>query len=133
MSATKPKLLVVDDETDMLDFLERVLRARFCVTRTSSPEDALALLKSGEYEVLVTDQKMPRMTGLELLERIGDRYPTLVKILISGFAEMPEIKRAVDRRSIHNYVVKPVDGERLLTAIEEAYAVRDGRPFEPVE
>jgi DNA-binding NtrC family response regulator len=123
----RKKLLIVDDEPDMLDFLERVLRRRFDVHRTSSAEDALALLRAGEFEVLVTDQKMPRVTGLELLARLGDRCPNLVKVLISGYTEVPDIERAVDQGRIHNYVLKPVDGERLVEAIDEAYAVRDGR------
>jgi YesN/AraC family two-component response regulator len=61
---------------------------------------------------VITDQKMPQITGVELLERIGERYPFLVKVLLSGFTEVPEIQRAVDRGGIHNYVVKPVDSEK---------------------
>ncbi|MCG8420612.1 MAG: response regulator [Proteobacteria bacterium] len=133
MASNKPKLLVVDDEPDMLDFLERVLRRQFTVSRTSSAETALELLSTGEYEVLVTDQKMPKVSGLELLERIADRYPSLVRVLISGFTEVPEIQRAVRKSTIHNYILKPVDSRKLLRAIEDAYEVRDGKPFVPPE
>lgn len=130
----KKKLLIVDDEPDMLDFLERVLRSRFDVSRTSSAEEALGWLDAGGYAVLVTDQKMPRVSGLELLERIGDRCPGLVKILISGYTENPAIVRAVDQGRIHAYILKPVDSVRLLEAIDEAYAVRDGtKPFEKID
>jgi len=136
MSADSPKkkLLIVDDEPDMLDFLERVLRSRFEVSRTSSAEEALGWLDGGDYAVLVTDQKMPRVSGLELLGRLGNRCPGLVKILISGYTEDPDIARAVDHGQIHNYVLKPVDSTRLLDAIDEAYAVRDGtKPFEKLD
>lgn len=133
MAAGKPKLLVVDDEPDMLDFLERVLRRRFSVTRTNSAETALELLSTEEYEVLVTDQKMPKISGLELLERIAGKYPKLVRVMISGFTEVPEIQRAVRKNTIHNYVLKPVDSRKLLLAIEYAYEVRDGKPFRPPE
>jgi DNA-binding NtrC family response regulator len=130
----KPKLLIIDDEPDMLDFLERVLRRRFQITRTSNPEVALRELRSGAYEVFVTDQKMPRMNGLDLLDELGQGGGNLVKILISGFTEVPDIQRAVERGQIHNYVLKPVDSDRLLEAVDEAYAVRDGgRPLEPPE
>jgi DNA-binding NtrC family response regulator len=128
-SASKPRLLVVDDEPDMLDFLERVLRQRFQIRRCSTAEEALSELERGGYDVLVTDQKMPRVSGIELLERIGGRFPTLVKVLISGYTEVPEVQRAIERCRIHNYIVKPVDSERLLEAIDEAYAIRDGRPW----
>lgn len=116
----KPRLLVVDDEPDMLDFLERVFRAEFSVTRASNAEEALTILAGGGFRVLVTDQKMPRMTGVELLEQIRDVHPGLVKILLSGFTDLPEIQRAIERCGIHAYVVKPVDSDRLRQAVREA-------------
>jgi DNA-binding NtrC family response regulator len=121
----KPRLLIVDDEPDMLDFLERVLRRRFSIARCESAEDALHALDGERFEVLITDHKMPRLSGLELLDRISSTSPEVVKVLISGFAEEPDIDRARARDHIHSYVVKPVDSQRLLLAIDEAYAVRD--------
>lgn len=132
MPVAKPKLLVVDDELDMLDFIERVLRRRFDVTRCRNAEKALEMLESGDYEVLITDQKMPHLSGLELLERIGNRFPSLVRVLLSGFTEVDEIQRAVERCTIHNYILKPVDTRRLLHAIDEAYEVRDGKLHKPL-
>jgi YesN/AraC family two-component response regulator len=104
----------------MLDFLERVFRSEYAVTRASSAEEALEELGRERYAMVITDQKMPHITGVELLERIGERYPSLVKVLLSGFTEVPEIQRAVDRGGIHNYVVKPVDSEKLKAAVKEA-------------
>lgn len=133
MSAVKPRLLVVDDEPDMLEFVERVARRRFDVTPCPSAEEALAELASGAYDVLITDQKMPRVSGLELLGRIAGSYPRLVRVLLSGFTDLPDIQRAVAECHVHAYVLKPVDSHRLLEAIEQAYRVRDGAPFEPPE
>jgi DNA-binding NtrC family response regulator len=116
----KPRLLIVDDEPDMLDFLERVFRAEYTVVRASSAEEALDELSKHKFKLVITDQKMPHITGVELLERIGERYPSLVKVLLSGFTEVPEIQRAVERGGIHNYVVKPVDSEKLRAAVAEA-------------
>jgi adenylate cyclase len=116
----KPHLLIVDDEIDMLDFLERVFRADYAITRATSAEEALEELDRQTFALVITDQKMPHITGVELLERIGERQPQLVKVLLSGFTEVPEIKRAVDRGGIHNYVVKPVDSEKLRAAVKEA-------------
>jgi adenylate cyclase len=127
--ANKPRVLIVDDEPDMLDFLQRVLRRRFVVTRCRNAEEALECLARDEYAVLITDQKMPRVSGLELLERIGDQQPQLVKLLISGFSDVPDIQRAVERGGIHNYILKPVDSQKLLEAVDEAFRVRDGKPF----
>jgi adenylate cyclase len=120
--ADRPKLLVVDDEPDMLDFLARVFRQEYDVTLCSNAADALTALESEHYDVLVTDQKMPQMSGLELLERIGDRHPELVKVLLSGFTDVPEIERLVAELKLHCYVVKPIDSERLHEAVAEALA-----------
>lgn len=129
----KPKLLMVDDEPDMLDFLQRVLRRRFAVDRASSAADALQLLAAGDYEVLITDQKMPNMSGLDLLADIRDKYPDLVRVLLSGFTDVQAVRLAVERCGIHNYILKPVDSQKLLEAIDKAYRVRDGEAFEATE
>lgn len=129
-SPDKPRILVVDDEPDMLDFIERVTRRRFDVTRCPNGEDALALLAEREFDVLITDHKMPRMTGLELLERLADRYPTMVRVLLSGYTDVPEVHRAGASGRVHHYVLKPVDSRALLAGIDHAYKVRDGEiPF----
>ena len=113
---------MVDDEPDMLDFLERVFRSEFAVTRANSAEEALAQLRSGHFRVLVTDQKMPRMTGVELLEAIRESHPRLVKILLSGFTDLPDFQRAIERCNIAAYCFKPIDSERLRSAMSEALA-----------
>ena len=133
VATAKPRLLVVDDEPDMLDFLERVFRSEYEIVRANGAEEALATLQgaAGRFDVLVTDQKMPAMTGIELLERIADGtagpHDALVKVLLSGFTDVPEIQRAVERCGIHAYVVKPVDSERLHEAVKEAIDVKAGR------
>mgnify|MGYP000902696674 CR=1 FL=1 len=129
-TSDKPRILVVDDEPDMLDFIERVTRRRFEVTRCANGEDALALLSDRAFDVLITDHKMPRMTGLELLERLGDRHPQMVRVLLSGYTDVPEVHRAGANRHVHHYVLKPVDSRALLAGIDRAYQVRDGTaPF----
>ena len=122
----KPKLLVVDDETDMLDFLERVFRLRYRVKRASSGMEALACLEHERFDVLVTDHKMPEITGVELLEKIRGRYPRMARVLLSGFADLPEIQRAVERCGVQSFVTKPVDSDRLFEALSEAAAQLKG-------
>jgi DNA-binding NtrC family response regulator len=116
----KPQLLLVDDEPDILDFLERALRRRYQVTRFSDPSAALAAVKVRSFDVLITDQKMPGVSGLELLEAVADLHPATVRVLISGFTDVPEIARAVAMARIHNFVLKPVDSEQLFAAIDLA-------------
>jgi DNA-binding NtrC family response regulator len=132
-ASSKPRLLVIDDEPDMLEFVERVTRRRYEVTSCSSADEALAALPEATFDVLITDQKMPRVSGLELLERIAGQYPGMVRLLLSGFTDLPALQRAVERGHVHAYVLKPVDSQRLLAAIDQAHRVRDGAPFVPPE
>jgi DNA-binding NtrC family response regulator len=118
--AEKPRLLLVDDEPDILDFLERALRRSYQVTRFSDPIAALAAVKIRSFDVLITDQKMPGLSGLELLETVADLQPDTVRVLISGFTDVPEITRALALARIHNFLLKPVDSEQLVEAIATA-------------
>jgi DNA-binding NtrC family response regulator len=116
----RPRLLLVDDEPDILDFLERALRRRYQVTRFSDPAAALAAVTVSAFDVLITDQKMPGVSGLELLEVVARLHPDTVRVLISGFTDVPEIAQAVARSRIHNFVLKPIDSEQLVEAIDTA-------------
>jgi DNA-binding NtrC family response regulator len=115
-----PRLLLVDDEADMLDFLERVLRRSFQVYRFTCPVAALSEARATRFDVLITDQKMPALSGLELLEQVAQLQPETVRVLISGFTEVPEIAAALARSHIHNFVLKPIDAIRLIEAIDTA-------------
>lgn len=128
----RARLLVVDDEPDMLDFIERATRRSYDVVRCSNGEAALAVLAAeGAFDVMVTDHKMPRLTGLELLDRIGALYPDMTRVLLSGYAELPDVQRAAATGRVHHYVVKPVDSRTLLAGLAHAQSVHRGAaPFE---
>jgi YesN/AraC family two-component response regulator len=117
---------VVDDEPDMLDFLERATRRSYEVVRCANGEDALAVLAESRFDVMVTDHKMPRLTGLELLDRIGALYPDMTRVLLSGYAELPDVQRAAATCRIDHYVVKPVDSRTLLAGLAYAQSVHRG-------
>jgi CheY-like chemotaxis protein len=122
----RSRLLVVDDEPDMLDFIERATRRSYEVVRCANGEEALALLAESRFDVLVTDHKMPRLTGLELLDRIGPLYPEMTRVLLSGYAELPDVQRAAATGRVHHYVVKPVDSRTLLAGLAHARSVHRG-------
>lgn len=129
--SAKPCVLIVDDEPDMLDFLERVLRRRFEIHRCNSAENALKRLEERTFDVLITDQKMPKVSGIELLEAASENYPEMLRVLISGYTELPTIQHAIQKCRIHNYILKPVDSRKLLEAVDQAYKVREGEPLLP--
>lgn len=112
----------------MLDFIGRVLRRRFAVTTASNPQEALERLSSEEFELVITDHQMPKVSGLEMLAQVGNTGKRQVRIVLSGFAEAPEIQTAMDVGEIHNYILKPIDSRKLLHAVESAYQRRDDAP-----
>ncbi len=119
----KERLLLVDDEDDILDFLERVFRKEYILYRASSGKEALEIIQREPIDILITDQKMPEMTGLELLaemRKVLADYDRIIKILLSGYADVPEIVKAVEEYRIHQYMVKPINSTRLRKAVDEA-------------
>jgi CheY-like chemotaxis protein len=120
------RLLVVDDEPDMLDFIERATRRTYEVVRCQNGEDALAVLEHSRFDLMVTDHKMPRLSGLELLDRIGALYPDMTRVLLSGYAELPDVQRAAAAGRVHHYVLKPVDSRTLLAGLAHARSVHAG-------
>ena len=118
----RPTLLAVDDEPDILDYLERVFRKTHRVVRANNAAEALDLLPRTPVRLLVTDQRMPGMSGMELLERVAQDYPDVTRMLLSGFSDLPEITQASESGLVHAYVVKPVDSIRLREATAEAEA-----------
>ena len=118
----RPILLAVDDEPDILDFLERVFGKQYTVLRADDASQALTELGRTRVQLLVTDQRMPGMSVLELLERVASEHPDTTRILLSGFSDLPEITDAAESGLLHAYVVKPVDSVRLREATDEATA-----------
>ncbi len=113
-------ILVVDDEKDNLDALKRLLRQQFEVTTTTSPLDALKLLTKQKFQIIVSDQRMPEMTGVELLEKAKSICPETVRILLTGYTDVESVIGAINRGNIYRYVAKPWDPEDLKITLRQA-------------
>jgi DNA-binding NtrC family response regulator len=118
------RLLIVDDETDMLDFLDRVFRREYEVVRAQSVEDALGHLDAGSFDVIVTDRRMPRRSGLELLEIASKRQPNAVRVLLTGYADSLVDEKVAQWRLVDAWVSKPIDSAALKQSIEQAVQKR---------
>lgn len=121
---SRRRLLAVDDERDMLDYLERVFRREFEVLRAESVEEALGHLDKGDVDLVITDRRMPQRTGLELLEIIAQRSPETLRILLTGYADSVVNEKLSQYEVVEAWVSKPVDAVALREAIAEAYARR---------
>lgn len=118
----RPKILCVDDELDNLDALERLFRPHFTVLRASSGADAIKLLEShqDEISVIITDQRMPQMTGVQLLSFCLQNYPDIIRILLTGYTDVQSIVDAVNSGQIYRYLTKPWDPVDLTTTCQRA-------------
>jgi len=116
------KILVVDDEPQVLSSLRRLLRRKLTLDVETCPdgEEAARLIGSGEYDVVLLDLIMPGMGGLDLLESVRARAPHTEFVVVSALDDVQSSVRAI-RLGAYDYLVKPVDNERLLLTIERAY------------
>lgn len=118
------RILVVDDEASIRNFLVRVLILNgYDVQSASDGQEALNQLESTTYDVLVTDIKMDRLDGVELLRTAKERYPDLAVILLTGHATVPSAIAAL-RHHAHDYLLKPAKNEDILSAVAEALQSR---------
>ncbi len=122
----KRKILFVDDEPMVLQGLERMLRGmrkEWSMVFVESGEKALQILETDDFQVVVTDMRMPRMHGAELLERIRKRFPEIVRIVLSGHSDQEMILKSV--RTAHQYLSKPCDADILRNTVLRALALRE--------
>jgi signal transduction histidine kinase len=122
-----PPVLIVDDERDNLDALRRLLRHQYEVVAVDSAFEALKELQRRTFHVIVSDQRMPEMTGVELLEKAKTLRPSATRILLTGYTDIESVIGAINRGNIWRYVAKPWDPEELkltLRQANEAYELR---------
>ncbi|MDQ8038754.1 MAG: response regulator [Pedobacter sp.] len=116
----KPKVLLVDDEERILRSLGLLLRMQYQVYATSDGHEALAILKRERIHVLISDQRMPVMTGSELLRHARDISPDTVRILLTGYADADAALEAVNEGEIFRYINKPWGPKELRDTIAQA-------------
>ncbi len=115
-------LLVVDDEREILNSIRRQLRRRYGVYTATGAEEALDILNSVPIQVVVSDQRMPGMTGTELLSRIRLDYPDTVGMLLTGYSDIQAAIEAINEAHILYFMTKPWDPDRLTERIEDAFS-----------
>lgn len=120
-----PAVLYVDDDALNLRVFDANFGQKFRIFRCSSPNEALALLEQrrGEIGVVLSDQRMPGMTGVELLERARTIAPDAKRMLVTAYADMQAVIDAVNRGQVTRYFVKPWDRAELLAALEDALKI----------
>ena len=126
MSAPKKHtLLVVDDEPDVGDSVHDLLRRQFTVLRAKSAEEGIKLVQDHEVHIIMTDQRMPKVTGVEFLSKVRVRHPHAIRMLFTGYADMESIIQAINQGHIFKFLKKPWQPEDLEAAVQEAAAEYD--------
>jgi GAF domain-containing protein len=119
--APKPKLLVIDDEPDNLDLLFRTFYRDYQVLRANSGLEALELLdREGEVAVIISDQRMPIMSGTEFLSQMAVKYPDTMRIILTGYTDVEDLVEAINTCKVFKYVTKPWDEVELKNVVSQA-------------
>jgi DNA-binding NtrC family response regulator len=114
-------VLFVDDEESMLQTLKRVfLDDGYRILTAASPSDALEVLEQEPVHVVVSDHRMPGMTGLEFLGKVARARPDTVRIILSGQADMTAVVDAINAGGIYKFMLKPWNEEELRVTIANA-------------
>ena len=121
-SENKPKILCLDDESDNLDALERIFRKKFTVLKAVSAQKAFEILdNSPDVSVIVSDQRMPVITGVEFLQKSIVSHPDATRILLTGYTDIESVIQAVNKGEIYRYLTKPWDPVDLLNTVTQGH------------
>ena len=116
----KYNILLVDDEEDNLALLYRTLRGTYNLEKTTSPLKALEILKEKQFELVISDHKMPEMDGVEFLKRVQLEHPNVMRILLTAYSDANILIDAINYAKIYRYIKKPYNPEELQLIVASA-------------
>lgn len=114
------KMLIVDDESANLRTLTRLFREDYEVLTAPSGDEALAVLGQHDVALLITDQRMPGMTGIELLKKTVALRPRMVRIILTGYTDVDALVEAINCGQVYRYVAKPWNNDELRLTVKRA-------------
>jgi len=114
------KILIVDDEHPNLRALQRLFRDDYELLLAASGEEALELLRKHDIALLITDQRMPGMTGIELLKKTVPLRPKMVRMILTGYTDLDALVEAINCGQVYRYVTKPWSNEELKLTVKRA-------------
>jgi response regulator RpfG family c-di-GMP phosphodiesterase len=120
MPTTRHCLLIVDDEPNVCDSVHDLLRREFRVLKAHSAREGCRIMQEEEVHIVMSDQRMPQITGVELLTKVKVRFPQAIRMLFTGFADLDSIIAAINQGHIYQFLKKPWEPEELLAAVRQA-------------
>lgn len=122
-SENKINVLYIDDELDNLNAFKAVFRRQFNVFIAESAAEGLKILEENPIEVILSDQRMPEMTGVEFFESIIEKYSEAMRVLVTGYSDINAVIDAINKGQVYRYVSKPWSNEDLSIMIKQAHEV----------
>ncbi len=119
--AAKPCLLVVDDEPDLVDSVRDLLRTDYKVLGATRASEGLRLMEQERVQIVMSDQRMPEMTGVEMLSQIREHFPETVRLLFTAFSDLDVVIDAINQGSVYRYISKPWETADLKATLRQAY------------
>ena len=126
----KPAVLYIDDEETNVRAFEASFRREFDITATTSLPQALDALSKKEYQVIISDQKMPGVAGTEFLLAISAKYPKSLKVILTAYQDFQVAREALNSGRIFKYMLKPWDRDEVIQTVKlahELYTLRNER------
>ncbi len=123
----KYHILYVDDEQDNLTAFRAVLRRYYEIHTAQSGEEALTMLTKKRIDLVISDQRMPKMTGVELFEQISKKYPDIIRMVLTGYSDVQSIIDAINKGKVSQFITKPWNIKELRLILDKAletYALR---------
>lgn len=122
-SQDKITILYVDDEVNNLNSFKAAFRRDFKVFTAASGKEGLDILSNNVINIIITDQRMPEMTGVEFLIEVLKEHVEPIRILLTGYSDINAVIDAVNKGQIYYYINKPWDEQQLRIVIKNAYEI----------
>ncbi|MCT4622777.1 MAG: response regulator [Schleiferiaceae bacterium] len=119
----KIRILYVDDEPANLRSFKSVLRREYTIFLAESADEGRKIVETENLHIIVTDQIMPKMTGIEFLESIKEEYPDPMRILLTGYSDINAVINAINKGGVYRYMNKPWNEDEMRQIIESSYEV----------
>ena len=125
MTKNKHTILIVDDEPDNLALLRRTFHSKYNVLTATNGKEALDVVneRGNDISLIVSDQKMPVMQGTEFLAQVNEKYPDIIKMLLTGHSDIDILVDSINKCNLFQYIFKPFEPEELLMTVQSGIDV----------